>query len=90
MPSPSPLQLAEIKPVPEVVTALENLLQRARAGELRSICYSASTTGNSTVSAMVIGEHEQVNAADVNFDLDRLKFMLQLQAQAEATAGQEY
>lgn len=39
---------AQLAPVPEVVAALETMLQRAKSGELRAVAIAGVTTGRGT------------------------------------------
>jgi len=54
--SPTPLRLAEIAPVPEVVEMLEQALARARSGEIRGIGLAMACAGNADMTALCTGD----------------------------------
>lgn len=67
--------ITHTRPVPEVVHALEGLLERARKGELRALAYCAELVGNTTLLG-VQGDVDELSLPDANWLLDKLKFEL--------------
>jgi hypothetical protein len=82
------VDLAEVRaaPVPGVVGLLEVYLERARAGELRSVAIAGAMVGQTTLSGYELGD--QV-AADLCLALDRLKLRLVAPGLVEAVIWEE-
>lgn len=50
-------QIAPDEPVPEVVSLLEDMLARAKSGELRTACIAGATIDNCVISGFVVQDH---------------------------------
>lgn len=70
---PTPLHAVEVEPVPEVVEILEDLLTRAREGEIIGIAVAAACDQHCTGLTFEIGDS---NIADLYLAIERLKLRL--------------
>jgi hypothetical protein len=73
-------------PVPGVVGLIEVYLERARAGELRSVAIAGAMTGKTTSSGYELGDEV---AADLCLALDRLKLRLVAPGLVEAVIWED-
>ena len=48
--------IAKDEPVPEVVSLLEDMLERAKTGELRTACIAGATSDGCVISGFVVHE----------------------------------
>lgn len=51
-----PVDMASMTPQPDVVATLEDLLARARAGEVRGVAVACSLTGRERATAYALGD----------------------------------
>lgn len=63
--------VATNEPITEVITTLEELLERARAGEIRTFAYAIVDGGNASITGWVSGT---VNAAMLVGAISRLQY----------------
>ncbi len=74
--------MVENESVPAVVEKLEELLTRAKTGEIQSLAYSCSTAEFTTLWGWECSK--ELRLSDINWDLDRLKHELQTLADENA------